>query len=81
MLFYSTMTGKSCGATEEQVSGRLGRWRLSGDEKPRVVVGLNGGGGITMLDENGKKVWHQSDRNVWHVECWKQEKRARQNCS
>jgi len=41
---------------------------LSGDEKPRVVVGLNGGGGITMLDENGKKVWHQSDRNVWHVE-------------
>lgn len=33
-----------------------------------VVVGMNGGGGVRLLDWDGKVVWKQSDGNVWHVE-------------
>lgn len=32
------------------------------------VVGFNGGGGVHLVDINGKKTWKQSDGNVWHVE-------------
>lgn len=31
------------------------------------VVGFNGGGGVHLLDRNGKKKWSQPDGNVWHV--------------
>ena len=33
-----------------------------------VVVGLNGSGGIRLLDSDGKELWRQNDGNVWHVE-------------
>lgn len=32
------------------------------------VVGLNGDGGVCLLDRNSKERWKQSDSNVWHVE-------------
>ena len=36
--------------------------------KARVVIGLNGAGGILLLDLDGKQVWAQPEGNVWHVE-------------
>jgi hypothetical protein len=33
-----------------------------------VVVGLNGGGGVRLLNAAGKEVWKQDEGNVWHVE-------------
>lgn len=33
-----------------------------------VAVGLNGDGGIRLLDSGGKQIWKQEDGNVWHVE-------------
>jgi hypothetical protein len=33
-----------------------------------VVVGFNGGGGVVLLDGEGKKLWERPDANVWHVE-------------
>ncbi len=36
--------------------------------RPQVVVGYNGGGGISMFDAAGKLLWNKSDGNVWHVE-------------
>jgi len=32
------------------------------------VVGYNGGGGVSLLNSQGTKVWNQPDGNVWHVE-------------
>jgi hypothetical protein len=63
---------------EGQVSWRsTGNWPgvddstsgdVSGDGQLSVVVGLNGGGGITLLDGNGKQLWSKREFNVWHVE-------------
>ncbi|HUJ31014.1 MAG TPA: hypothetical protein VLY23_07010 [Candidatus Acidoferrum sp.] len=63
---------------EGQVSWRsTGNWLgvddstsgdISGDGKLSVVVGLNGGGGITLLDAQGKQIWTKKETNVWHVE-------------
>lgn len=39
-----------------------------GDGKAEIVVGMNGGGGIHLLDMEGKKLWEEEDGNVWHVE-------------
>jgi len=33
-----------------------------------VVVGLNGDGGVRLLNSEGKELWKQEDGNVWHVE-------------
>lgn len=41
---------------------------LDGDGNPDYVVGFNGGGGIHLLNSQGKKVWQFPDGNVWHVE-------------
>jgi hypothetical protein len=41
---------------------------VDGDGKLEFVVGFNGGGGVHLLDENGKRKWKQPDGNVWHVE-------------
>lgn len=41
---------------------------LEGDGKMEVVAGLNGGGGLVLLDEAGKKIWQRPEGNVWHVE-------------
>ena len=50
-------------AVYDAVSGALGE-----NAEQRVVVGLNGDGGVRLLDENGKELWKQNDGNVWHVE-------------
>jgi hypothetical protein len=36
--------------------------------KSTFVVGFNGGGGIVLLDSQGKAIWRKSESNVWHVE-------------
>lgn len=41
---------------------------INGDGKDEFVVGFNGGGGVHLLDVNGKKIWREPDGNVWHVE-------------
>ncbi len=41
---------------------------LKGDGTIEYVVGFNGGGGVHLLNADGKKIWAQSDGNVWHVE-------------
>jgi len=39
-----------------------------GDGKLSVVIGLNGSGGLTLLDEQGKTLWNKAEGNVWHAE-------------
>ncbi len=41
---------------------------LDGDGVPEFIVGFNGGGGIHLLNNLGKKLWDFHDGNVWHVE-------------
>ncbi len=41
---------------------------VDGDGYPEYVVGFNGGGGIHLLDQHGRKIWQFDDGNVWHVE-------------
>ncbi|PYT51503.1 MAG: hypothetical protein DMG44_02205 [Acidobacteria bacterium] len=41
---------------------------LYGDGKLSVVIGFNGGGGIALFDEHGKRLWKKEAGNVWHVE-------------
>lgn len=41
---------------------------LDGDGALEFVVGFNGGGGVHLLESDGKKQWTQPDGNVWHVE-------------
>jgi hypothetical protein len=41
---------------------------LEGDGKMEVAVGMNGAGGIHLLDAEGKEIWSRPDGNVWHVE-------------
>jgi hypothetical protein len=48
---------------DDSVMGDLG-----GDGKSKVVVGLNGRGGLVVLDREGKKLWRKPEGNVWHVE-------------
>jgi hypothetical protein len=33
-----------------------------------VVIGLNGGGGLVLLDSQGHRLWRKEESNVWHVE-------------
>jgi hypothetical protein len=41
---------------------------LEGDGKMKVAVGMNGAGGIHLLDADGREIWSRPDGNVWHVE-------------
>lgn len=41
---------------------------LNGDGKMEIAVGMNGAGGIHLLDAEGKEIWSRTDGNVWHVE-------------
>ena len=50
-------------AVHDSVSGDI-----YGDGSLSVVVGLNGGGGLALLDKQGKTIWKKSEANVWHVE-------------
>jgi len=38
------------------------------DGKSTVVVGFNGGGGLVLVNSQGKKIWEKPESNVWHVE-------------
>ena len=33
-----------------------------------VAIGFNGGGGVALLDGQGKTLWKKDDTNVWHLE-------------
>jgi len=41
---------------------------VRGDGKLSVVIGFNGGGGVALLDGQGKTLWKKEETNVWHVE-------------
>ena len=41
---------------------------LDGKGNLQVVIGFNGGGGVLLVDGEGKKIWQKTDANVWHVE-------------
>jgi len=41
---------------------------LDGKGNLQVVIGFNGGGGVALIDGNGKEIWEKKDTNVWHVE-------------
>jgi hypothetical protein len=41
---------------------------LDGKGHFQVVIGFNAGGGIVLVDGEGKKIWQKMDGNVWHVE-------------
>jgi hypothetical protein len=41
---------------------------LSDNARGKFVIGYNGGGGVSLLDQEGKELWVKPDGNVWHVE-------------
>ena len=41
---------------------------IDGDGKLKFAVGLNGDGGVILLDGYGKRIWREEDGNVWHIE-------------
>jgi hypothetical protein len=41
---------------------------IDGDGILEFAVGLNGGGGVHLLDARGEVQWQKADSNVWHVE-------------
>ena len=41
---------------------------IYGDGTLSVVIGLNGGGGLVLVNREGKTVWKKKEGNVWHVE-------------
>jgi hypothetical protein len=62
---------------EGQVSWRSKGWsgiddsvpgNVTGDGKLSIVIGLNGGEGIVLLDGQGNELWKKEEGNVWHVE-------------
>ena len=54
---------KSWPGIDDSVSGDV-----NGDGKLSVVLGFNGGGGLLLLDGQGKELWKKEESNVWHVE-------------
>src|SRR5271168_3469008 len=48
---------------DDSVSGNF-----NGDGEMSVVVGLNGSGGLVLLNAQGKQVWKKDEVNVWQVE-------------
>ena len=41
---------------------------LNGADGPVFVVGLNGAGGVRLLNRDGQEIWRQAGANIWHVE-------------
>jgi hypothetical protein len=41
---------------------------VNGDGRLEVAVGFNGGGGVHLVDRDGRTLWKQPDGNVWHLE-------------
>jgi hypothetical protein len=50
-------------AVDDSVAGDI-----YGDGTLSVVMGLNGGGGLILVNREGKTVWKKKEGNVWHVE-------------
>lgn len=40
---------------------------LDGDGKPEFAVGFNGGGGVRLIDGDGRLIWRKEGSNVWQV--------------
>ena len=55
--------GAMNGGVDDSTVGEVGP-----DGKSTVVVGFNGGGGLVLVNSQGKKVWEKPESNVWHVE-------------
>lgn len=49
---------------------------VNGDGKLEIAVGVNSGGGIRLLDAQGREIWSMSAANVWHVEIANSEEHA-----
>jgi len=41
---------------------------VDGDGELEFAVGFNGGGGVHLVEADGREAWHRPDGNVWHVE-------------
>jgi hypothetical protein len=41
---------------------------IVGSGRSEVVIGLNGMGGIILVNDQGRKIWQKAESNVWHVE-------------
>ena len=50
-------------AVDDSVAGDI-----YGDGTLSVVIGLNGGGRLVLVNREGKTVWKKKEGNVWHVE-------------
>ena len=48
---------------DDSVSGDI-----YGDGKLSMVIGLNGRGGLVLVNREGRTVWKKKEGNVWHVE-------------
>lgn len=57
-------TAKARSGVDDIAYGAFG----AGEEKARFVVGYNGDGGVSLLDDSGTELWNKGDGNVWHVE-------------
>jgi hypothetical protein len=55
--------GGFLGGIDDSVGGDL-----DGKGTFQVVIGFNGGGGVVLLNSEGKRIWQSVDGNVWHVE-------------
>jgi hypothetical protein len=60
---WSYTGGGFLSGVDDSVSGDI-----YGDGKLSVVIGLNGGGGLVLVNREGKIVWKKKEGNVWHVE-------------
>ena len=54
--------GGSMNGVDDSTVGEVGP-----DGKSTVVVGFNGGGGLILVNSQGKKIWQKPESNVWHV--------------
>ena len=41
---------------------------INGDGKLEIVVGYNGGSGVSLFDSTGKLLWNKPDGNVWDID-------------
>jgi hypothetical protein len=59
----SWRSGRSFSGVDDSAPGDV-----SGNGKLSVAIGFNGGGGLTLLDGQGKTIWQKPESNVWHLE-------------
>src|SRR5277367_2135495 len=56
-------SGDRLPGVDDSVSGDF-----QGDGELSIAVGLNGSGGLVLLNGQGKQVWKKAETNVWQVE-------------